>query len=70
MRYHARTEFITFRFSSLKLRANGFVAYVVAFGVSAVLLAVAWRIATADFTVFPTAIAKGFSYIESFYRGE
>jgi hypothetical protein len=70
MRNRARTEFITFRFWSLKLRANGLVAYVVAFGVSAVLLAVAWRIATGDFTVIPTAIAKGFSNIVSFYRGE
>ncbi|HKD29473.1 MAG TPA: hypothetical protein VKC66_26635 [Xanthobacteraceae bacterium] len=69
MRNRAGTE-ITFSFWSLRLRANGFVAYVVAFAVSAVLLAVAWRIATGDFGIFPAVIAKGFSHIERFYRGE
>jgi len=69
MRNRAGTE-ITFSFWSLRLRANGFVAYVVAFAVSAVLLAVAWRIATGDFGVFPTVIAKGFSRIVRLYRGE
>jgi|ERR1700724_1931851 len=59
-----RTEF-TFSFLFLKLSAKGMVAFVLAFAVAAVLLALAWRIATSDFATMQTALAKGISYVSS-----
>ncbi len=56
------TEF-TFSFRTLKLTAKGLVAYVLAFGVTAVLLASALRIATGDFASIQTAVARGLSHL-------
>jgi len=66
---YSRAEF-TFSFLSHKLTAKGMVAYVLAFAVTAVLLAMAWRIATSDFTGLHTALSKGLFSASSVLKNE
>jgi hypothetical protein len=54
---------VQFSSRSRTLTAEGIVAYVVAIGITAVLLAVAWRIATGDFTGAVSFISSSFSQL-------
>ena len=61
---------LTFSFLTIKLSAIGIVALILAFGVAAVLFALAWRIATGDFTVIQTSLGKAVSYISNTSKKE